>query len=69
VQTPQAFKKEIIIDCYRRALQDKVMGTDDASLVERYGYQVKIVLGNYENIKITTPEDLELAELLLRRRV
>lgn len=69
VQTPQAFKKEIIMDCYRRALDDKVTGTDDASLVERYGHQVKIVIGNYENIKITTPEDLELAELLLKRRV
>ncbi|MGI6065962.1 MAG: 2-C-methyl-D-erythritol 4-phosphate cytidylyltransferase [Bacillota bacterium] len=68
VQTPQAFKKEIIIDCYRRAYQDGVIGTDDASLVERYGYQVKIVPGTYENIKITTPEDLKLAEIILKGR-
>lgn len=68
VQTPQVFKKDVIIKAYNQAFQEKFMGTDDASLVERCGYNVKVIEGSYENIKITTPEDLEFAELVLRRR-
>ncbi len=57
-QTPQGFKKEIIIQAYRNAVQKVIKATDDASLVEAMGYPVKIVKGNYENIKITTKRDL-----------
>lgn len=58
-QTPQAFKTELIKKCYQRAKDQSYQATDDASLVERFGNQSVIaVLGSYENIKITTPEDL-----------
>jgi 2-C-methyl-D-erythritol 4-phosphate cytidylyltransferase len=65
VQTPQAFKKDLITEAYQRALRDKISAVDDASLVERLGKEVKIVWGSYNNIKITTPEDLILAEALM----
>lgn len=68
VQTPQVFQKEILLKAYAQAARDGFYGTDDASLVERCGYPVQVVMGSYENIKITTPDDLALAELLLRRR-
>jgi len=63
-QTPQVFKKEIILKAYRRAGRRRNVPTDDAMLVERLGRRVKIVRGSYRNIKITTPEDLKLAEVL-----
>jgi len=62
VQTPQAFRISILIDAYGQAERDGFLGTDDASLVERLGHPVKLVLGDYTNVKITTPEDLEWAE-------
>jgi len=64
-QTPQAFRYEIIRDAHERALKDHVSGTDDAMLVERMGIPVSVVPGSRQNIKITTPEDLALAEALL----
>lgn len=64
-QTPQAFKKNLMVKAYRKA-KDRT-ATDDASLVEKLGYKVKIVKGSYRNIKITTPEDLELAKLFLNK--
>lgn len=67
-QTPQCFYKEILIKGYERAINDGFLGTDDSSLVERIGYDVKMIMGSYENIKITTPEDLILAESLLKDR-
>ncbi len=57
-QTPQAFRTDLIISCMQRAFAEGFIGTDDASLAERYGYRVRIVEGSYDNIKITTPEDL-----------
>ena len=58
-QTPQAFKTAIIKEAYSLAKQQQVLGTDDASLVEMLtNVQVKMVEGDYGNIKITTPEDL-----------
>ncbi|MEA2014720.1 MAG: 2-C-methyl-D-erythritol 4-phosphate cytidylyltransferase, partial [Thermodesulfobacteriota bacterium] len=66
-QTPQAFRREIILDAYRSADKDGFYGTDDASLVERLGVPVKTIPGLYDNIKITTPEDLALGELLLKK--
>jgi 2-C-methyl-D-erythritol 4-phosphate cytidylyltransferase len=66
VQTPQIFRYDLITSAYRN-LQDEV--TDDASLVERAGYKVKLYPGDDRNIKITTPSDLALAEILLNRHV
>lgn len=67
-QTPQAFSAKIIIDAYANAEEKGIRGTDDASLVEAMGLDVKIVMGSYENIKITTPEDLVFAEAIKKER-
>jgi 2-C-methyl-D-erythritol 4-phosphate cytidylyltransferase len=64
-QTPQTFRYGIILDAYDNAEREGFLGTDDASLVERTGKKVHIVMGDYRNIKITTPEDLLLAEAFL----
>lgn len=64
-QTPQAFRFGLIRDAHRRAREEGVAVTDDAMLAERYGYPVKMVMGSYRNIKITTPEDLAMAEAWL----
>jgi len=65
-QTPQVFKRDIILEAYRnKKLLGKV--TDDASLVEELGYKVAVVPGSYRNIKITTEEDLLLAEALITK--
>lgn len=66
VQTPQAFRRELIMEAHRRARADNLLTTDDTALVESIGGQVKIVMGSYENIKITTPDDLELAAAIIR---
>ncbi|MDO4177106.1 MAG: 2-C-methyl-D-erythritol 2,4-cyclodiphosphate synthase [Bacillota bacterium] len=60
VQTPQGFRKSMLIEAYDKAYDDSYMGTDDASIVERAGYNVKIVDGDYGNIKITRKEDLPM---------
>lgn len=60
VQTPQGFRKSMLIEAYEKAYDDSYMGTDDASIVERAGYRVAIVDGEYGNIKITTKEDLPM---------
>lgn len=65
VQTPQGFKRDLLIQAYRKAREEGFLGTDDSSLVERLGIPVKIVPGEYENIKITTPEDLPIAKMIL----
>ena len=62
VQTPQVFEFSLILDAYERAIEDEFAGTDDAMLVERLGHQVTVVEGEYQNIKITTAEDLVMAE-------
>jgi 2-C-methyl-D-erythritol 4-phosphate cytidylyltransferase len=67
-QTPQAFRQELLWEAYTSAMDKGFYGTDDASLVEAKGYSVRIVLGSYENIKVTTPEDLIIAETILQRR-
>jgi 2-C-methyl-D-erythritol 4-phosphate cytidylyltransferase len=63
-QTPQTFQFPLLMKAYLKAHQDNVLGTDDAFLVERLGYPVTLVPGDHSNIKITTPEDLVLAEAL-----
>ena len=67
VQTPQAFNVGIIKEAYAAAARDGFLGTDDAMLVERLGLKVKVVKGHYSNFKITTPEDLVMAEVLMRK--
>ncbi len=61
VQTPQVFRFDIISEAYRQAKNEV---TDDATLVEQLDYRVKIYMGSYANIKVTTPDDLALAEFL-----
>ena len=68
IQTPQAFRRDIIEKAYESAISEKFLGTDDSSLVERIGAQVKIVESESSNIKITTPDDLLFAKEFIRRR-
>lgn len=68
VQTPQAFHVPLIMKAYLHAEEQGFYGTDDASLVEFYGEEVSMVLGEYTNIKITTPEDLWMGEMILRNK-
>ena len=68
-QTPQAFPRAMLLDAYRRAAQEGVRATDDAALVERYGGTVVVVEGSPENLKVTRPADLIVAEALLRARI
>ena len=65
-QTPQGFRYDVIKKAFDEATADGFMGTDEASLVERSGHQVAVVMGSARNIKITTPADLELAEFYLK---
>jgi len=69
VQTPQGFRKEILFRAYAAAEKENFLGTDDASLVERIGEKIKIVWSDYSNIKITTPEDLEIAKTFLNGKI
>ena len=66
IQTPQAFKLDLIIKAHKKIGKDKAV--DDASLVEELGEKVYIVNGDYNNFKITTPEDLKPAEMILKER-
>jgi 2-C-methyl-D-erythritol 4-phosphate cytidylyltransferase len=65
VQTPQIFRFDIIAEAHEQVKEDV---TDDASMVEHLGYKVRLYMGSYNNIKITTPEDLALAELIAGKR-
>jgi 2-C-methyl-D-erythritol 4-phosphate cytidylyltransferase len=65
VQTPQAFRREVILAAYERAARDGFCGTDDASLVERMGIPVRMIPGDADNIKVTAPEDLERGERIV----
>jgi len=69
IQTPQAFKYDLILDAHKKAFEDGFYGTDDAVLVERLGYRLKLVRGSYNNIKITTAEDLLLAEAIIENKL
>lgn len=66
VQTPQSFKYDIILMAHENAAAEGFNGTDDATLVERLGYPLKLIKGNYFNIKITTQEDLVFAEAIAK---
>lgn len=67
-QTPQVYKRDIIVEAYNKARDEHFMGTDSAGLVERLGHEIALVPGLPSNIKITTPEDLELAKMYLSMR-
>ena len=68
MQTPQAFEKERIVRAYELAMRDGYYGTDDASLMEYAGQEVRLAEGSYENVKMTTAEDLAVGEMILKRR-
>jgi 2-C-methyl-D-erythritol 4-phosphate cytidylyltransferase len=67
VQTPQAFKAKLLLKAFDMAYKERFYSTDEAALVERLGVKARIVEGSYDNIKITTQEDLELGALILER--
>jgi 2-C-methyl-D-erythritol 4-phosphate cytidylyltransferase len=66
-QTPQGFRYDVLKKAFDEAAADGFVGTDEASLVERSGHEVAVVMGSPRNLKITTPSDMELAEFYLRR--
>lgn len=66
-QTPQAFKSDIIKKAYEYAEETGFLGTDDSAIVEKAGYRIKITEGDYDNIKITTPEDLTFAKAIIKK--
>ncbi len=66
VQTPQAFKKELLIKAHKLAIEDGFTGTDDTVLMDRYlGISAFVVEGDYRNIKLTTKEDIKILEVIL----
>lgn len=69
VQTPQAFRVSLILEAHKKAVEEGFTGTDDAMLAERLGHKLKLVQGSYYNIKITTEEDLILAEAIADREM
>ncbi|HEX9061870.1 MAG TPA: 2-C-methyl-D-erythritol 4-phosphate cytidylyltransferase [Clostridia bacterium] len=66
VMTPQGFQYDLLLEAHKKAMDEGFLGTDDAMLVERTGTRVKLVMGSYKNIKITTPEDINIAEAILK---
>lgn len=68
VQTPQIFYYRALYDAYEKAMADSFYTTDDSALVERNGGRIKVVQGSYTNIKVTTPEDLLIAEIFLKMK-
>jgi 2-C-methyl-D-erythritol 4-phosphate cytidylyltransferase len=68
IQTPQVFPVDFLMKAHEEARLLNFLGTDDSVLVERIGGRVEVVEGSRENLKITTPEDLLIAESILRKR-
>ena len=69
VQTPQTFDYNIIKKAYEDAFDNNFYGTDDAMLVERIGYTIKMIYGSYNNIKVTTPEDIIIGTQIINSQV
>ena len=67
-QTPQTFDYSLIKKAYDEAYKSNYYGTDDSMLVENIGQEVTMIMGSYENIKITSPEDLNMGEQILSLR-
>lgn len=65
-KTPQVYKTDMLFEAYEKAKKDHYLGTDSAGLIERLGHDVALVESPKSNIKITTPDDLKIAELLLQ---
>src|SRR5690554_2673626 len=65
-QTPQCFWIDLLKKGYELAAEEGIVGTDDSSLVEKIGHPIKMIMGSYDNIKITTPEDLIVADSILK---
>ena len=61
VQTPQCFRRDLLVKAHHHAKANRIDVTDDAALVEQLGVRVKLVMGSYNNLKITTPEDIIVA--------
>ena len=68
IQTPQSFRMDVLMAAHEKAREDGFLGTDDASLLEHAGIPVYLSEGDRENLKLTTPTDLELAEVILQIR-
>jgi len=66
IQTPQVFQKELIVAAHQQAERDQIEVTDDAMVVERLGAPVYVIEGERTNLKITLPEDIWLAEMMIR---
>lgn len=62
IQTPQVFRYEILMKAYEEAMNKRFYSTDDAALVESIGGRIKVIMGRYDNIKVTTPEDIAIIE-------
>lgn len=69
VQTPQAFRKSLLMDAHKTAIQNSFTASDDAALVEKLGSPVKLIRGSYKNVKLTTPEDLQIAEIWIHDKI
>jgi 2-C-methyl-D-erythritol 4-phosphate cytidylyltransferase len=67
-QTPQVFRREFLVRAYDEAMKQGFSGTDEASLVERLGVPVRIVMGSYDNIKVASFDDLRIVEALLGKK-
>ncbi len=65
-RTPQTFRTDLITHAHERARSDNFVGTDDASLLERLGFEIKIIEDERTNLKITSPADLVMAEIILK---
>ena len=68
-QTPQVFRKSILVEAHERALQERIAATDDSSLVEHLGGVVEVVESSNDNIKVTYPSDLTICEALLGKHL
>ena len=68
VHTPQVIKKDLLLQGFKKVSEQKLEVTDDVSIIEALGLSVKLTLGEYTNIKITTPEDIQVAEGILASR-
>jgi 2-C-methyl-D-erythritol 4-phosphate cytidylyltransferase len=66
-QTPQGFPRAGIVEAYRKAAEEGITGTDDAALYARYAGPVRVVMGAYDNLKVTRPDDLPIAEAIAAR--
>lgn len=69
IQTPQVFEYKTLYDVHKKALEDGTEATDDCALAEACGVRICLVCGSYDNIKLTTPEDVAVAENILKRGV